>query len=168
MFGQLFFRYFGHFLLVTLFKSFFFWSPWSGPLSNGTSARNPWLIIAPTKAIAEGSVSGYNLVYGKIGKAISFIWVMVLLVLVFVGFSWLKSLGAQYSNFAWIVLLPILVSWVISIGTIGDNRFRIPTMPLSLFLQVVGLYAMQKKLFNKLSLKNKMWAQTGSNRRPTD
>ena len=134
-------------------KSFYFWSPWSGPLSNGTSARNPWLNIAPTKAIAEGSISGYNLVYGRMGKAISFMWVLVLLTLLFVGFFWLKSLGALYSNFAWIVFLPILVSWVVSIGTIGDNRFRIPTMPLSLFLQVAGFYAIQKKLFKKAPIK---------------
>ena len=32
----------------------------------------------------------------------------------------------------------VLVNWVISVGTLGDHRQRLPIMTLSLFLQVVG------------------------------
>jgi hypothetical protein len=30
-------------------------------------------------------------------------------------------------------------------GTIGDHRFRIPTMSLSVFLQVMGYFALRHK-----------------------
>ena len=33
-------------------KSIYFWSPWYGPVANGTMARNPWLTINPLKDIA--------------------------------------------------------------------------------------------------------------------
>ena len=33
-------------------KSVYFWSPWYGPVANGTMARNPWLTINPLKNIA--------------------------------------------------------------------------------------------------------------------
>jgi hypothetical protein len=39
----------------------------------------------------------------------------------------------------------VVVSWLIGMGTIGDHRFRIPTMSLSLVLQVLGIYALKKK-----------------------
>jgi aspartokinase/homoserine dehydrogenase 1 len=45
-----------------------------------------------------------------------------------------------------IVLAPEILSWIIAIGTIGDHRFRIPTMGLSLFLQLIGIIALGKKL----------------------
>jgi hypothetical protein len=31
-------------------------------------------------------------------------------------------------------------------GTIGDHRFRIPTMSLSVFLQVMGYFALRHRL----------------------
>jgi hypothetical protein len=34
---------------------------------------------------------------------------------------------------------------LVSMGTIGDHRFRIPTMSLSLFLQVMGYFALRHK-----------------------
>ena len=48
-------------------KSIFFWSPWYGPVANGTMARNPWLTINPLKNIAT-TQDGFNLVYGGFGK----------------------------------------------------------------------------------------------------
>ena len=47
-------------------KSIFFWSPWSGPIADGTMARNPWLKISPVQQVATSSVSGQNLVAGPI------------------------------------------------------------------------------------------------------
>lgn len=44
-------------------KGFYYWSPWSGPLGNGTMARNPWLKIDPILNIARGSQQGNDLVY---------------------------------------------------------------------------------------------------------
>jgi hypothetical protein len=44
---------------------------------------------------------------------------------------------------------PILASWIAAVGTIGDHRFRIPTMSLSLVLQVVGFIAIKNKVLKK-------------------
>ena len=126
-------------------KSFFFWSPWSGPEANGTMARNPWLKINPLVNTAKASQSGAQLVYGTIGKTISWIWLLGGISLFFLGFFWLRSLGGSYSLIAWLAASPVLASWLVAMGTIGDHRFRLPTMPLSLFLQVLGIYALKKK-----------------------
>ena len=50
-----------------------------------------------------------------------------------------------YANIAYLSAAPVVISWLVSMGTIGDHRFRIPTMYLSLFLQVIGLYALRHK-----------------------
>ena len=127
-------------------KGWFYWSPWSGPLGNGTMARNPWLKINPIVNIAKGSQSGNDLVYKSIGKGISFFWTIGCISLFFIGFFWLRSMKGIYSNLAWATFIPVLISWVVAMGTIGDHRFRIPTMSLSVFLQVMGYFALRHKV----------------------
>jgi hypothetical protein len=126
-------------------KGWYYWSPWSGPLVNGTMARNPWLKINPIVDIAKGSQSGNDLVYKSVGKGISFFWVVGGISLFFIGFFWLRSMKGIYANLAYLAFVPVVISWLVSMGTIGDHRFRIPTMSLSLFLQVVGFYALRHK-----------------------
>jgi hypothetical protein len=126
-------------------KSVFFWSPWSGPLANGTMARNPWLKIDPVVDIQK-SQSGYNLVVGPFGKLVSWLWLLVGLGLFALGTWWLYKIGGYAQTLAWFAATPVLLSWLTSLGTIGDHRFRIPTMGLSLFLQVAGLFALRKRL----------------------
>lgn len=130
-------------------KSQFFWSPWSGPLANGTMARNPWLKIAPTQSIKK-SQEGAKFVFGIPGKIISYAWIIGQLIFLFWGYRELRKIGAFEKIIANVVMLPIVISWLISIGTIGDHRFRIPTMSLSLFLQVVGIMALRKKVIKAL------------------
>jgi hypothetical protein len=125
-------------------KSQFFWSPWSGPLAEGTMARNPWLKIAPTQSIRK-TQDGANLVNGNFGKAISYLWILGQLMLLFWGFIAIRRIGVFEKILSNLVLLPIVVSWLISIGTIGDHRFRIPTMPLSLFLQAAAFISIREK-----------------------
>ena len=127
-------------------KAWFFWSPWSGPLANGTMARNPWLKVNPVVNISKGSQSGNDLVYKTFGRAISFFWVIGCISLFFIGFFWLRSMKGIYSHLAFLSALPVVISWLISIGTIGDHRFRIPTMTLSVFLQVLGYFALRHKI----------------------
>ena len=141
--------YVGHPLkAVRLFinKGFFFWSPWSGPLGEGTMARNPWLKFNPIVDIAEGSLEGNALVTQAVGKVISFVWVMGCISMMFIGFFWLRSMKGIYANLAYVTLLPVVISWLVSMGTIGDHRFRIPTMTLSVFLQVMGYFALRHKV----------------------
>jgi hypothetical protein len=127
-------------------KGWFYWSPWSGPLGNGTMARNPWLKINPVVNIAKGSQSGNDLVYKSIGRGISFFWVIGCISLFFIGFFWLRSMNGIYANLAYLSFVPVVISWLVSMGTIGDHRFRIPTMSLSIFLQVMGYFALRHKV----------------------
>jgi hypothetical protein len=119
-------------------KSIYFWSPWFGPVANGTMARNPWLTISPIKAMTS-TQDGVNLVYGNFGKLISWLWLLAGLGLMFYGYEILwqqKSLERFIANLA---MVAISFNWLISLISIGDHRFRIPIMGLSLCLQAVGL-----------------------------
>jgi hypothetical protein len=127
-------------------KALFFWSPWSGPKVEGTMARNPWLKISPAHQIARGSQSGHDFVYGPFGILVSWGWILGQMLFLFMGYRSLRQLGESEKFFANIVMIPVGLSWLISIGTIGDHRFRIPTMSMSIFLQVVAFLVIRKKL----------------------
>ena len=131
-------------LKLAYYKSQFFWSPWSGPLVDGTMARNPWLKIAPTQEIAKNA-DGNKLVYGQFGKFVSYLWIIGQILFLFIGYRELRKLGASEKFYANLMMLPIVLSWLTSIGTIGDHRFRVPTMALSLFFQVAGFIALKRK-----------------------
>jgi hypothetical protein len=69
---------------------------------------------------------------------VSWAWFLSGLGLLIYGFTilWrLKSLERFIGSIAAIV---VGSSWLISLVTIGDHRFRIPIMGMSLFLQVIG------------------------------
>lgn len=129
---------------LALNKSQYFWSPWSGPLANGTMARNPWLKIDPVMNIAK-TPDGRALVTGPFGKLVSWVWLLTGLALLFSGLTWLHRAGGRPRRLAWLTFGPVLVAWLISIGTIGDHRFRLPTMGLSLFLQIIGFFAVKER-----------------------
>ena len=129
-----------------IFKGWYYWSPWSGPFGNGTMARNPWLKINPIVDIAKGSQSGNDLVYQSVGKGISFFWIVGGISLFFLGFFWLRSMKGIYANLAYASFIPVVISWGVAMGTIGDHRFRIPTMTLSLFLQAMGYFALRHRV----------------------
>jgi hypothetical protein len=136
-------------LKLAFYKSEFFWSPWSGPLANGTMARNPWLKIAPTNNILK-TESGAELVTGPIGKLVSWGWILAQLVLLFYGYLTLRKGDLISKLMANSALSAIVISWLISIGTIGDHRFRIPTMGLSLLLQVAAIWKIKIKVSKAL------------------
>jgi len=124
-------------------KTIYFWSPWFGPEANGTMARNPWLTISPIKNIAS-TPDGDKLVYGGFGKLISWLWLLGGLALLLYGFLILwrqKSLERFMGNIA---MIAISTNWLISLISIGDHRFRIPVMGMSLFLQAIGLRTLFK------------------------
>jgi len=124
-------------------KSIYFWSPWYGPVANGTMARNPWLTINPIKNISQ-TEGGFNLVYGGFGKVISWLWLLGGLVLLLYGYFTLwrqNSLERFIGNLA---MIAVVTNWLITLFTIGDHRFRIPIMGLSLFLQVIGFKTLFK------------------------
>ena len=125
-------------------KSIYFWSPWFGPEANGTMARNPWLKINPLKNIASTNKEGADLVFGSFGKLVSWIWLLSGIALLLYGFKFLwqkKSLERFIASMAMVI---ILINWLISLISIGDHRFRIPIMGMSLFLQAIGIKALFK------------------------
>jgi len=58
------------------------------------------------------------------------------------GFLALRRRGGLSTFLAWALFIPILLNTASSMGTIGDHRFRIPTLSLSLLLQLFGAYAL--------------------------
>jgi hypothetical protein len=138
--------------VVELFynKSVYFWSPWYGPIANGTMARNPWLTINPLKNIAS-TQDGFNLIYGGFGKLVSWLWLLGGLALSFYGYYILwqqKSLERFIGNLA---MIAVITNWLITLLTIGDHRFRIPIMGLSIFLQAIGMRALLRARKSNLS-----------------
>jgi hypothetical protein len=130
-------------------KFLFHWSPWFGPLANGTMARNPWLEFHPFAESAK-TQDGFAIVNGGVGKAISWVWVLGSLSLLVFGFISLRRRGGVSTLLAWCLFIPVLLNTTSSMGTIGDHRFRIPTLTLSILLQLFGLYS----IFEKRSFKN--------------
>ena len=129
-------------------KALFFWSPWSGSEGEGTMARNPWLNVSPAHQIVLSSQSGRDFVYGPIGVLVSWGWILGQMIFLFAGYRALRKIGTDEKFLANVSMTPVVLSWLISIGTIGDHRFRIPTMSMSIFLQVIVFLAIRKK-FNE-------------------
>jgi hypothetical protein len=119
-------------------KSIYFWSPWFGPVANGTMARNPWLTISPIKSMTS-TQEGINTVYGNFGKLISWTWLLGGLALLLYGFQILWRQKSLERLIATLAMLAIAINWLVSLISIGDHRFRMPIMGLSLFLQAIGL-----------------------------
>jgi hypothetical protein len=124
-------------------KTKFFWSPWKGQLANGTMARNPWLKIHPVSDI-QNSPDGDKLARGPIGTLVSWGWFLGGLGLLIYGFIVLWQRRALERLIGSVAAIAIGTSWLISLATIGDHRFRLPIMGMSLFLQAVGLRTLLK------------------------
>jgi uncharacterized membrane protein len=124
-------------------KSIYFWSPWFGPEANGTMARNPWLKISPLRNITS-TQEGLDFVYGGIGKLISWIWLLSGIALLLNGFKFLWQQKSLERFMASLAMIAIFTNWLISLLSIGDHRFRIPIMGMSLFLQAIGIKALFK------------------------
>ena len=129
-------------------KSIYYWSPWFGVLAEGTMARNPWVSISPVIKMAANPETR-SLVMGNLGKTISYIWIFSQLVMVFFGYRELRKRGSFEKLLANLAGVSILLSWITSLATIGDHRFRIPSMFLSLMLQAIALESLRNR-FSKV------------------
>ena len=119
-------------------KSLYFWSPWSGPVLSGTMGFNPWLKINPITNINK-SPEGANLIGGPFGKLITYLWIFFGLILLIYGFSILWRAKGSERVIGLVAFTIICSSWVITLFSIGDHRFRLPIMAMSLFLQAIGI-----------------------------
>jgi hypothetical protein len=124
-------------------KTVFFWSPWEGQLANGTMARNPWLKIHPVRDMQQ-TPDGDNLVRGPIGSIVSWSWFLGGLGFLFYGFTILWRAKQLERLIGSVAMIAISTSWLISLVTIGDHRFRLPIMGMSLFLQAAGIRTLFK------------------------
>lgn len=119
-------------------KTVYFWSPWSGPVLSGTMGLNPWLKINPITNINK-TADGAELIGSLFGKVIAYLWILAGLFLLFYGFSILwRAKGIEQSIGA-LALIVVCSSWAVTLISIGDHRFRLPIMGMSLFLQSIGL-----------------------------
>ena len=125
-------------------KAIFFWSPWFGPEAVGSMARNPWLKVSPLVDISSSSEEGYKLVYGTVGKIISWGWISLSLSLLSLGFWRLWRIGGVEKVIGIFALSQIVLNWLIAMGTLGDHRQRLPILGLSIFLQAIGVKAIFK------------------------
>jgi hypothetical protein len=137
-------------LRLSFNKAIFFWSPWSGPEATGTMARNPWLKISPVQQVGKSSQAGQDLVLGSIGSTISYLWIIGQVLFLGLGYQALRKFGPDEKFFARVLITPVLLSWLLALGTIGDHRFRVPTMSMSLLLQLAAFLAIRKKLNDKV------------------
>lgn len=124
-------------------KTIYFWSPWSGPEASGTMGRNPWLKINPLKFLYS-TPAGDHLVYGVFGKLISWLWLLGGLTLIFYGYLILWRQNSLERLIGNIAMIAVSTNWLISLISIGDHRFRIPIMGMSLFLQAIALRTLFK------------------------
>lgn len=135
---------------ISLFyhKTIFLWSPWinngfAGDVFTGTMYRNPWLKISPLTNIAKNQ-DGANLIFGTFGKLFSWLWLLGGLALLLYGYVILWRQNSLERFIGNLVMVAVATNWVITLFTIGDHRFRIPIMGLSLFLQAIGLKTLLK------------------------
>jgi hypothetical protein len=124
-------------------KSIYFWSPWSGPLLSGTMGLNPWLKINPINDIAK-TPDGSKLVAGAFGKLLAILWIVCGLFMMFYGLFILWRAGKLEKIIGVSAFVVIASSWAVTLVSIGDHRFRLPIMGLSLFLQAVGIRTLFK------------------------
>ena len=106
-------------------------------------SRNPWLKINPITNITS-TPDGYKFVASGIGKTISWLWLLGGIALLIYGFMVLWRAGSLEKFIALVAMIAVSTNWLISLISIGDHRFRVPIMGMSLFLQAVGLKTLFK------------------------
>ena len=134
-------------------KSYHLWSPWFGPLSSGTNARHPYLqSFHPIKSNIT-SQQQTDLIFGPVGKIISWLWIIGGWILLVLGFMKLLMRNNRARAAGLLSILLICLNWISALITIGDSRYRIPLMSVSLLLQVIGSSELIRRLSYKVNRK---------------
>lgn len=135
------------FFELSVSKSTALWSPWWGPLAAGTMARNPYIDFHPVRSFIT-TQDQLNVVMGPFGEG--FAWLLILgnWLLMILGFRKLLRLGLEEKILAYFAASVVIGTWLVTLATFGDHRFRLPIMPLSLLLTLVGLFSFQKNRFD--------------------
>ena len=113
-------------------KALFYFSPYTGPLSHGTMTINNPLsreLDRKMEGISSPSIDvGVRLLYSM--------WSIALLLLTLFG---LYKIYLRQSDVGLALFFVVFLQAAISIITIGDNRFRIPTTSLIIFISVIAI-----------------------------
>ncbi len=134
-------------------KSYHLWSPWFGPLAGGTNALHPYYqSFHPIKSNIT-SQQQIDLIFGPIGKIISWLWIIGGWILLVLGFMYLWSKQERARTAGLLSILLICLNWISALITIGDSRYRIPLMSVSLLLQIIGLSELIRKLSHNINRK---------------
>lgn len=130
-------------------KAIFFWSPWSGPLSKGTLASHPWRMISPADLLEKHSNSLFLI---TVAKAFSALYLFGYIGITLLGYRQLlrRESDLVVIRLAHVSLLCIFANMLISMATIGDNRFRVPVLGFLILLQLYGVKCMIPKLRSKI------------------
>jgi hypothetical protein len=111
-------------------------------------ARNPWLTISPLTNVA-GTPDGYSLVFGGFGKVVSWLWMVGGILLMVRGYFILWLHGALERLIGNLAIVIIISNWILTLISIGDHRFRMPIMGLSLLLQSIGAKSLFLQKYNR-------------------
>jgi hypothetical protein len=135
-----------------VYKSIYFWSPWVGPIAEGTTGRNPWLRYGPYNYLSENYFSKLY-INERIEIILSQIWQISTIIFLGVGVLTLIRMKSMEAFLGLILAVLILINWGITLLTIGDNRFRIPISGATILLQSVGILIVVKKILRILNNK---------------
>jgi len=127
------------FIRLFVSKSIFFFSPFTGPLSSGTFEINNGFISKTNMELEKLTKEGNQVNLTKFGYAAAYI---ALLFLCLIGVINLYRVDAGVTKF---VLGILTIQWLISAISIGDNRFRIPAIPLVWIFATYGLVILLEK-----------------------
>jgi hypothetical protein len=114
-------------------------------------ARNPWRQNHPLVSTTQ-TQDGFDFIFGGFGKFVSWTWMLATLFLVLKGFRYLWKLGDLERLLGILAASSFALNLVSSMLTIGDHRFRIPSMGMSLLLQAIGLMALLRKRETRTSV----------------
>lgn len=118
-------------------KFLFFWTPWSGPISKGTLSNNPWRKIAPADALEKLLETNFQ---RNALTLLSWVYVFASLLLLSLGGLFAhRSKNEIIRNLGVASIAVVLANTLISVATIGDNRFRVPILPFIVILHVFGI-----------------------------
>ncbi len=115
---------------LTARKAMFYWSPMAGPLS----ARGTWYHSFRYQRVLPASLEQAGF-FRTFDEATGNLWTVLTVMLVGTG-AWLGVRDRRTRPGTTLLSLPVLAFFLVSLGTIGDARFRLPTS-----LLITGLIA---------------------------
>ena len=86
-----------------------------------------------------------QIIQGSFGKFISTLWQIFSLFFLFYGLINIYKLRNLERQIGVMSAILILVNWGICLLTIGDHRFRLPILGVSVFLQIIGLQLLLRR-----------------------